>query len=113
MVVAVIVLALNPSSLTLFALLTTWFFLMTPVTNSIIRSGEIEADVFGLNAAREPHGFASAAMRLASYRKLEPSPLEEFVFFDHPSGRTRVKTAMRWFAENPGAGAAVSAGTGR
>ena len=97
----------------LVALLTTWFFLMTPLTNAIIRSSEVEADVFGLNAAREPHGFASAAMRLASYRKLEPSPLEEFIFYDHPSGRTRVKTAMQWFAENPDSGAAASTGRGR
>src|SRR5262245_56063870 len=77
------------------ALLSAWFFLMTPVTNSIVRMNEVEADLFGLNAAREPHGFASCAMRLASYRKLQPTPLEEFVFFDHPSGRTRVHSAMQ------------------
>lgn len=93
----------------LVALLTPWFILMTPVMNSIIRRGEIEADVFGLNAAREPHGFASVPMRLAPYRRPDPSPLEEFVFYDHPSGRKRVKTAMRWFAENTEAGVASSA----
>jgi len=90
----------------IFALLSAWFFVMTPVTNSIVRTAETEADIYGLNAGREPHGFASAAMRLATYRKLEPSPLEEIVFFDHPSGRTRVRAAMTWFAENPTAGAA-------
>lgn len=89
------------------ALLSVWFFLMTPVTNSIVRNAESEADMFGLNAAREPHAFASAAMRLAAYRKLEPSALEEFVFYDHPSGRTRVRMSMTWFAENPSAGAAA------
>ncbi|SRR6266851_2164003 len=26
----------------------------------------------------------------AIYRKLDPSPLEEFLLFDHPSGRTRI-----------------------
>lgn len=90
----------------IIALLSTWFFVMTPVTNSIVRTAEMEADLFGLSAGREPHGFASAAMRLATYRKLEPTPLEEMLFFDHPSGRTRVHAAMRWFAENPTAGAA-------
>ena len=45
-------------------------------------------------------------MRLSTYRKLEPSPLEEMLFFDHPSGRTRVHAAMTWFAEHPTAGAA-------
>jgi len=42
----------------------------------------------GLDAAREPDGFASIAMKLSEYRKIEPTPLEEAVFFDHPSGRT-------------------------
>ena len=80
--------------------------MMTPLTNSIIRTAEEEADLFGLNAAREPHGFASVAMRLSPYRKLDPSPLEEMLFFDHPSGRSRVTMAMRWFKEHPDAGVA-------
>jgi STE24 endopeptidase len=97
----------------IIALLSTWLFVMTPVNNSIVRASETEADLFGLNAAREPHGFASVAMRLATYRKLEPSPLEEFVFYDHPSGRTRVRTAMTWAAENPDAGAAAASAPAR
>jgi Zn-dependent protease with chaperone function len=40
------------------------FLLLTPLQNSIIRSYEAEADAFGLNAAREPYGWATAAMRL-------------------------------------------------
>jgi len=87
------------------ALLSIWFFFMTPVTNSIVRSAETEADLFGLNAAREPHAFASVSMRLAAYRKLEPTPLEEVLFYDHPSGATRVRMAMTWAAEHPDAGA--------
>ena len=35
-------------------------------------------------------------MRLSEYRKIEPSPLEEALFFDHPSGATRVRGAMQW-----------------
>ncbi|MFO1513525.1 MAG: M48 family metallopeptidase [Verrucomicrobiota bacterium] len=72
----------------------------TPITNTLIRTQEVEADVFGLNAAREPDGFAEAALQLSEYRKMEPGPLEEFIFFDHPSGATRIRTAMRWKAEN-------------
>ncbi len=83
------------------ALLSILGLLATPASNSIIRSAESEADIFGLNAAREPQAFASVAMRLATYRKLEPGPLEEIVLFDHPSGRTRVHMAMRWLKENP------------
>ncbi len=72
----------------------------TPITNTIIRTNEQEADMFGLNAARQPDGFAAIAIKLSEYRKIEPTPLEEFIFFDHPSGRTRVRSAMRWKAEH-------------
>jgi STE24 endopeptidase len=83
------------------ALLAIFFFVATPVTNTIIRVNEVEADIFGLNAAREPEGFAEVALKLGEYRKLAPGPLEELLFFDHPSGRNRILMAMRWRAENP------------
>ena len=74
--------------------------LATPVTNSIIRINENAADAFGLEAAREPDGMALVAIRLSQYRKLEPHWLEEMLFFDHPSGATRVRRAMEWKASN-------------
>ncbi len=77
-----------------------YFLLMTPVTNTITRTMEFEADMYGLNAARQPDGEANVDMLLGEYRKLDPTPLEEFIFFDHPSGRTRITAAMRWKAEN-------------
>lgn len=82
------------------ALFSVYFVLARPAINSIIRTNEQEADVFGLNAAQEPDGFASVAMKLSEYRKIDPGPLEELLLFDHPSGRTRVLTAMKWKAEN-------------
>lgn len=84
----------------LAALLTLFFFVMTPIYNTIIRESERMADIYGLNAAREPDGFATAALKLATYRKLEPAAWEEFLFYDHPSGRSRVAMAMHWKAEN-------------
>lgn len=84
----------------LVALLAVAGLLATPITNTITRTSEQEADMFGLNAARQPDGFASIAMKLSEYRKIEPTPLEEIIFFDHPSGRTRVQSAMRWKAEH-------------
>ena len=78
--------------------------ILTPVQNTIIRINEAEADAFGLNAAREPDGFAKVAMRLSEYRKIEPGPVEEALFFDHPSGATRVRAAMQWKKDHvPGA----------
>ncbi|MHB9002196.1 MAG: M48 family metallopeptidase [Thermoanaerobaculia bacterium] len=82
----------------LLLLMSIALFVLTPVTNTIIRVQESEADIFGLNAAREPDGFAEVSLKLAEYRKLAPGPLEEMIFFDHPSGRSRIRMAMQWKA---------------
>jgi STE24 endopeptidase len=74
---------------------------LTPVLNTIIRTEEYEADMYGLNAAREPDGRAQNDLKLGQYRKLEPGPIEEFLFFDHPSGYVRIHAAMQWKSENP------------
>lgn len=84
----------------LAALFAIFMFAMTPVTNTITRTMEAEADAFGLNAAREPDGFAQAAVQLSEYRKMHPGPVEEFLFYDHPSGWQRIHRAMIWKAEN-------------
>jgi STE24 endopeptidase len=78
-----------------------YMFVMTPVTNTITRNMEYEADLYGLNAAQQPDGEANVDMLLGEYRKLDPGPIEEFLFYDHPSGRTRITAAMRWKAEHP------------
>jgi STE24 endopeptidase len=77
-----------------------FFFVLTPILNSQTRIDEYEADMYGLNASRQPDGFAQAAIHLGEYRKMNPGSLEEWVFFDHPSGRNRIYAAMRWKAEN-------------
>ena len=81
--------------------LSIYFFLTTPINNTITRTMEFEADMYGLNAARQPDGEANVDLLLGEYRKMDPGPIEEFVFFDHPSGRTRITAAMRWKAEHP------------
>jgi STE24 endopeptidase len=92
----------DPAGLPLaFAIFAVVMYLLSPATNTMVRVAESQADAFGLDVAREPHGFASVAMRLSTYRKLEPGAMEELVFFDHPSGRARVERSMRWLANNP------------
>jgi Zn-dependent protease with chaperone function len=81
-------------------LLSIFFFVLTPITNSWTRTQEYEADIFGLNAARQPDGEALVDLKLGDYRKLDPTLMEEILFYDHPSGRTRITAAMRWKAEN-------------
>ena len=75
-------------------------FVTTPVFNTLIRTQEHEADMYGLNTSRQPDGFAQGAIHLGEYRKMNPGPIEEWIFFDHPSGRNRIYDAMRWKAEN-------------
>jgi STE24 endopeptidase len=43
-------------------------FVFTPINQ------EYEADIFGLNSARQPDGLAETALLLDEYRKLDPSP---------------------------------------
>ncbi len=84
----------------LFVLLSVLLYLAKPITNTIVRTQEIEADYFGLNLAREPDGFAKTALLLSEYRKMSPGYWEEVIFFDHPSGEARIRAAMTWKAEN-------------
>src|SRR5438552_547258 len=82
----------------LMLIFATYGFLLTPIANTMSRTIEAEADIFGLNAAREPDASAMVALKLGKYRKMEPTPLEEFIFFDHPSGCSRIRMAMDWKA---------------
>ena len=77
-------------------------FVATPILNTYVRTAEREADMFGLNASRQPDGFAQAAIHLGEYRKMRPGPIEEFLFYDHPSGYDRIHAAMQWKKENVG-----------
>ncbi len=87
--------------------LSLYFFVITPVTNTISRTMEFEADMYGLNTAQAPDGEANVDLMLGEYRRMDPGPIEEFIFFDHPSGRTRITAAMRWKAEHPEASSAA------
>lgn len=91
----------DTAALPLVVLLASVFiFAITPISNTFIRTQEYEADMYGLNTSRQPDGFAQAAIHLGEYRKMNPGPVEEWIFFDHPSGRNRIYAAMRWKAEN-------------
>ena len=80
----------------LAAVMSVFFLVATPVVNTMIRTEEVEADRFALNLSREPHGMAEALLKLTEYRKPAPGPIEEILFFDHPSTRARIHDAMRW-----------------
>src|SRR6266513_4760644 len=95
----------DPAGLPLLSLiLSVYAFVITPLNNTVARVTEREADAFGINTSREPDGMAKVALKLGAYRKLSPTPLEEFIFYDHPSGRARIRMAMDWKAANLPAG---------
>ena len=81
-------------------LFTFYFFIMTPVSNSIIRTVETEADNYGLNAAREPDASAAVFIKTADNHKIAPGYWEEIFFYDHPCRQKRILRAMKWKAEN-------------
>jgi Peptidase family M48 len=83
----------------LVAAFTVFQLLATPLNKTLTRVQEIEADQFGLAAGRNPDADAAVILKLGEYRKMEPGPIEEFIFYTHPSGWRRIKNAMRWKAE--------------
>jgi len=84
----------------LFAIFVTLALLATPITNTISRSIEANADAFSMENANEPDGMARALVKSAEYRAASPGALEEFLFYDHPSVRRRVRAAMDWKAKH-------------
>jgi STE24 endopeptidase len=95
----------DPAGLPLVAALVFLFSaLATPITNNIMRYHELQADHFGLNVSRAPAGAAEAAVLVSEYRKMCPTPLEEWLFHHHPSGYTRIRMAMQWQAYEIAAG---------
>ena len=59
---------------------------------------------FGAECRVDLVEMAQVALKLGAYRKLAPTPMEEFIFFDHPSGRARIRMAMDWKAAHLPAG---------
>jgi Zn-dependent protease with chaperone function len=90
----------DPAGLPLaLMILSAYFFVLTPAFNTFTRADEAAADIFGLNAARQPDASALVDLKLVEYRKVDPGPIEEFLFYDHPSPRNRIYQAMEWKAE--------------
>jgi STE24 endopeptidase len=75
-------------------------FVSQPLSNSLSRMLEHQADLFGLNASWEPHGMAEFMIHDADRTRLQPGSLEYALFYDHPSDIERIGVAMQWRAEN-------------
>jgi STE24 endopeptidase len=75
--------------------------LVTPITNTLTRVGEIEADRYSLETVNEPDALATALVKTAEYRYPRPSALQEALFYTHPSVEKRALMAMEWKAAHP------------
>jgi STE24 endopeptidase len=75
--------------------------LVTPLTNTLTRMGESEADRYSLMTVNEPDALATALVKTAEYRYPRPSVLEEVLFYTHPSVEKRALRAMEWKAAHP------------
>ena len=89
----------DPAGLpTLMIIFATLGLLATPLINTFTRFEESDADAFSLRVAHEPDGLSTALVKTIEYRADSPGPVEEFIFYDHPSVRRRVQRAMDWKA---------------
>lgn len=79
-------------------IITVLALLATPITSSITRIAEADADRFSLERVNEPDGLSKALVKTVEYRAATPSRLEEVLFYTHPAVGRRVRRAMDWKA---------------
>ncbi len=79
----------------LFLLMGLFGLIMMPISNGYSRAIEYQADEYALVSTQKVDAFKSAMTRLANQNlaEIEPSPIVEFLFHDHPSIGKRLKHA--------------------
>jgi STE24 endopeptidase len=84
----------------LLALMGAFALIVMPISNGFSRLVEYQADEYALQATRMVEPFKSAMTRLANQNlaDVEPSPVVEFLFHDHPSINKRLKHADEFAA---------------
>jgi STE24 endopeptidase len=94
----------EPRGLPVFMVLVSVLSLFTlPIQNGLTRIGEAEADRYSLDTVGLADALASALVKTAEYRYPRPHPLQEAIFYSHPSVEKRVRAAMEWKAAQGGA----------
>lgn len=82
----------------LLFMLSVFAVLAEPVANTLSRIDETESDRYSLETVELPDALASALVKTAEYRNPRPHPLQEMLFYTHPSVERRVRMAMEWKA---------------
>lgn len=89
----------DPATMPLIAATLGVFGLVTlPLTNGFSRWVEHQADVYALESTRMSTAFISAMTRLANQNlsEVEPSPVIEFLLYNHPSVGRRLAFGHAW-----------------
>ncbi|MEP6246391.1 MAG: M48 family metallopeptidase [Marinomonas sp.] len=76
------------------------FILVNPALNAVVRMGEREADAYSIETVGLPDAMAGALIKTAEYRYPLAGPVEEAIFYTHPSVEQRIRSAMEWKAAN-------------
>ena len=84
----------------LLALVGAFGLIVMPISNGYSRAIEYQADEYALQVTQKVEAFKSAMTRLANQNlaDVEPSPIIEFLFHDHPAIRKRLKHADEFAA---------------
>jgi len=87
------------ANLPLFAVtvyVASWIFM--PIFNTFSRKLEVEADTYELELVSKPESFITSMRKLCdqNLRYVNPHPLIEIFFYDHPSGRKRIELAQKY-----------------
>ena len=101
----------DPATMPFLLLVTAIFGLVVmPISNGLSRAIEYQADEYALQTTKKVGAFKSAMTRLANQNlaDIEPSPLIEFLFHDHPAISKRLRHADA-FARRYGLNASMSA----
>src|SRR5438874_441807 len=86
----------DPATMPFLLLVTAIFGLVVmPISNGLSRAVEYQADEYALQTTKKVEAFKSAMTRLANQNlaDIEPSPLIEFLFHDHPAISKRLRHA--------------------
>ncbi|MGZ3616806.1 MAG: M48 family metallopeptidase [Ktedonobacteraceae bacterium] len=84
----------------LLALMGAFGVIVMPIGNGLSRAIEYQADEYALQSTKMVEPFKSAMTRLANQNlsDVEPSPIIEFLFHDHPSVNKRLRHADNFAA---------------
>jgi STE24 endopeptidase len=67
-----------------------------------LRWANVRADTYSLDHAREPDALISVIEREWDHQSLDPSPMEEALFYTHPAMTGRIRHALAWKTAHSG-----------